>query len=91
MLFSSLYKSSMYVGLVVPMPTLPLLFQIPLPGKKELPVTVSAVVLAPPLAVNSPLVIVEEAFERKPCVNDCRALQAFERVVRGMVVDALMR
>ena len=56
-------------------------------SNQPVPETVSAVVLAPPLAVNRPLVIVEEALERKPCANDCAALHVFAVYVFGMVVE----
>src|SRR3989344_1518642 len=79
------------LGLVVPMPTFPLEFQIPEPGKYALLAMVKLVVDAPPLMVKRPLVMVEEASERKPLVKVARPVwvRAPVRVVAPLTVKLL--
>ena len=58
--------------------------------KYPVPLAVMLVVLAPPDIVNSPDVIVEEAFERNPLVNVARpvCVRVPERVVSPLTVRA---
>jgi hypothetical protein len=80
------------VGVVVPIPTFPLVFQIPVPGMVTLPLKVTAVAVDAPRAVTVakvsasapifPLKVFQSADERAPVV----VLLAVAIVMEGVVV-----
>jgi hypothetical protein len=62
-------------GVVVPMPRRPLWLKTDEPAKYALFDTEKLVVLAPPFALKSPAVMVDEAFEMKPLVKVARPVE----------------